>query len=159
MSHAKNIHCDIAYGMSEEERLKPVVEEFFNDTLTKTEKKAAMDWTSSSGCYYELKSRRGKPNKPIYSYSFYTTIVPLSKIDWLTDQTDIRAVFVFKFEDGVFYIEYDRNSFANFDIQKIYCADRWGDPNRDHVCIPVYLLKKMENKLPSFAEEFIGHGC
>lgn len=123
---------DVAFGISEEERMTLILQLFFKDTLKKTEQFSSMDWIGESGTKYELKSR--KINKSQYE----TTIIPASKLDNLD-----KGVFIFKFLDGVFYIQYDKELFKNFVVADVYSDGRFGNPYRPHVHIPVNLLQPL----------------
>jgi hypothetical protein len=123
---------DVAFGLNEEERMHLILQVFFQENLTKTSEYASMDWVGESGVQYELKARKVKKNQ------FDTTIIPASKLDNLE-----KGVFIFKFLDGVFYIVYDKELFKTFVNKPVYCDARYGNPNRDHIHIPVSLLKSL----------------
>lgn len=123
---------DVDFGLSEEERMHLILQLFFKENLTKTSTYSSMDWVGESGVQYELKARKVKKNQ------FDTTIIPASKLDNLD-----KGVFIFKYLDGVWYIEYDKELFKTFFVADVYCDARYGNPNRPHIHIPVSLLKPL----------------
>ena len=139
-----HIQHDVDRGIKSERELQPIIEQFFHTQLKKTQCKfSVMDWIGTDNCFYELKTRFSYQGKPIYKNTFDTTIVPMSKIEWIENR-GLNAMFIFQFADGLFFIRYLKDTWDKFETQAIYCSNRTGsDPERIHICIPVNLLIPM----------------
>lgn len=129
------------FGLQSETEMIPFLNKYFNDTLTKTKDTYdSKDFVGLSGVKYELKTRR------ISSCSFNTTILPCSKVrDWRDNKQTVYVIF--KYTDGCYFIKYGKGTKAwnTFDRAMVYCNARFGDPNREHVFIPIDSLTKMES--------------
>lgn len=77
-------------------------------------------------CYIELKTRR------ISSTAYRDTLIPLSKIKYIEDDTTgARFAFLFVFTDGRYFIRYDKAKFDTF------ARRNGGVDNVPHIFIPV----------------------
>jgi len=136
------IHIDKMFGLQSETEMIPFLNKYFNDTLIKTaDTYDSKDFVGLSGIKYELKTRR------ISSRSFNTTILPCSKVrDWRDTRQTVYVIF--KYTDGCYFIKYGKNMkiWDTFVRAMVYCNARWGDPEREHVFIPIQDLTKMELK-------------
>ena len=81
--------------------------QYVNETVGKANHKYSSFDASSKPTKYEIKSRRN-------TYSAFPTIMIL------VQKTEIifsdRIVFVFNFTDELYYIVYDKEKFANYEI-------------------------------------------
>jgi len=127
---------DYEFGRSAEVSVLDTIRRFFNDpTITQsTDKYDRYDYTGA-GAKYELKTRRLTRNR------FATTMLPLGK---LLAENPTGNIFLFKFNDGLFYIPYDKETFSNFTIAPYCRQDRMGyDAEQDYIFIPVNLLTQI----------------
>lgn len=125
---------DYLLGTSQEDKIKPKLEEFFNDYYTKTDKFHSFDFKGRNS-YIEIKTRTFEKDK------FETTIIPCSKLDFAA-RSDSSIYFVFVFTDGIYYIKYDKVIFDSFKVKPFQRRDRIDhrDKLQDYVYIPVNLL-------------------
>lgn len=128
---------DYEYGRNAEDSILTTLRRYFaDDTIVKAEDKySRYDYTSTGGTKYELKCRRLKRNR------FATTMLPLGK---LLAENPTGNIFLFKFDDGLFYIPYDKETFSTFTIAPYCRQDRLGyDTEQDYIFIPVNLLTQI----------------
>lgn len=127
---------DLEYGLEREKLVLEKIKKFFNDdTISKTTDRFCKYDFISSTCKYELKSRKNK-------YRAYpTTIIPTHK----AIEND-KLIFLFNFVDGLYYIEYDRETFDRFNTfeMKDMRAGRYGEIAL-HYSIPIELLREINN--------------
>jgi hypothetical protein len=71
--------------------------------------------------------------------AYPTTIIPVNKI------VDGKLIFLFNFTDGLYYIEYDREIFSNFNTFEMtdYRSGRCGQ-TAFHFAIPIELLREIK---------------
>jgi hypothetical protein len=108
----RSLQNDLSYGFSKENDVLEKCKQFFNEEIVKSKEKYCKFDGESDRAYYEIKSRRCK------SDTYPTTIIPVHKIqDYSKD-----LIFVFNFTDGIYYIAFDKDKFANFktDIIQVY---------------------------------------
>jgi hypothetical protein len=132
---------DLKMGSENEDKNVHKLEKHFKLELLKdTNKYSIFDWFDKSNTVYlELKSRR------LMSNSYNTTIIGLNKIRYCTNP-DIKYYFCFAFNDGLFYIKFDKELFKTFktEILKInYRSDVKRQEFNDVIHIPTNLLKKI----------------
>ena len=134
---------DISFGQEGEKNVQGQLEELVGNKLSHSGKFAVLDFTTTDNTIYvELKTRRH------YHNQYPTTIVGLNKIKFCKDPTK-KYYFAFAFNDGLYYIQYERDLFDTFAIDTDYwCGFRSGCFNKAQVVIhiPVSLLKKFETK-------------
>lgn len=85
--------------------------------------------------FVELKTRRNKRTQ------YDTTMVPESKIKKIVDGN--TYYFCFKFTDGLYYIQYDKQIFDNFEVKKGGRYDRGKPEIESYVYIPIELLQPL----------------
>ena len=133
------IHEDKMFGFQSETEMIPFLNKYFNDTLTKTvDSYDSKDFVGISGIKYELKTRR------ISSRAYSTTILPCSKVrDWRDHKDTVYVIF--KYNDNCQYIKYGKGMkiWDTFERGMVWCNARWGDPEREHVFIPIESLTRM----------------
>ena len=131
----KSLKNDIEFGnIAEIDVIKLLRVHFGEDILKNTYRYAIYDAKcKETNTSYEIKARRCKVD------SYATTIIPYSKI--LKKQDDDKLIFVFQFTDGLYYIKYDHNVFATFNIDDITYYRKGIQPKPvKHICIPIELL-------------------
>jgi hypothetical protein len=131
----RSLKNDISFGLLNQTIVIDSLREYFNDDIIEIiEDKYSQYDAISSTTLYEIKCRR-------CSYMQYdTTIVPVHK----TKNIQQRLLFIFRFTDGLYYIEYDHNLFDTFE-QKYITVYRQGCSPRPvkHYLIPIDLLIKI----------------
>jgi hypothetical protein len=134
---------DLQMGEMNENKNVSTLSGFFKTHLTKDNNKyATIDWTNPSNTIYvELKSRRINHNL------YPTAVIGLNKVKFCNDPNK-KYYFVFGYNDGLYYIQFDKELFKNFSIKPMKIAYR-NDVGRheisDVVHIPINLLIKIEN--------------
>lgn len=102
--------CNIAkrceFGKKSEMEVLPIIKKFFNDELIEPTTKHFDKWDYiSKSKNYELKTRT-------CNYKDYpTTMIGTSKCQ-------IDSILLFKFIDGLYYIEYNEEQFKKYEIKK-----------------------------------------
>ena len=131
---------DYKYGMSQEKKVLKIIRHFWNKpNIEKTKDQYSTYDFEDENNFYELKSRK------FPSYKFETTMIATGKF-----QTKKSQILLFDFTDGLYYIKYNPDEFANFTTQLYQSEDRIGmrGNNREYVFIPVNrLIRICEYKL------------
>ena len=128
---------DYAFGLEAESSVMSKMSEHFKTELTKTDQFNPFDFKDSKMCI-ELKTRRNKKD------AYPTTMVGANKVKIAEQDTSGKKyVFAFKFTDGIYYIEYDRELFSSFEISEGGRCDRGRSEMNDYCYIPVSLLKPL----------------
>ena len=119
------------YGLQKELLLKPVLEKFVGKELEGTKQFDTFDFVGED-ITIELKSRKNCYNK------YPTTIVGMNKIDKIKEGE--KVIFFFNFTDGLYYWEYEVNTFTIIMIKR---RDR-NNKAKPHLAIPITCLKRLE---------------
>jgi hypothetical protein len=117
------------YGKGKEKELFNKINLYFNDNIIRQKEKYAKYDYKGESVYYELKSRL--VNKDRYE----DTIIRINK----TPTEDEKAIFIFNYTDGTYYIEYDKEKFQNYKVelfQRKQLSDHYDAPKL-HYFIPV----------------------
>lgn len=141
MPNSENIQylSDLSFGLSEEEVIKPFLEEHFGE-LQKLGKYSPFDFENDD-YLIEVKSRRIPHNK------YNTLMFNYSKIEKLeTYDTNKTAIFVFNCEDGIYCWEYDSSEFT---ISRGGRCDRGCNEYYTMAYVPVEHLVCLE-EMPTF---------
>jgi hypothetical protein len=132
---------DLLFGGASETRNINTLSTFFGTILNKTAANHTFDFTDEARTIFvELKTRRINHNQ------YPTAIIGKNKIDFCSNP-DTRYYFVYQYNDGLYYIEYDKDLFATFDVESnYYRSPRRGCINHPQtiVHIPHTSLKRME---------------
>lgn len=112
----------------------PLLRNYFNDDIKIISGMSIMDFKSDNAVY-ELKCRTNEKDK------YPTTLIGYNKIEEGI-RTCKKAYFIFKYTDGLFYIEYDANVFSKFEIKLNYKEYHQGKPKK-YIYIPVSILKQI----------------
>jgi hypothetical protein len=124
---------DLEYGLIRENNVLEKIKKYFNDeTIKKTTDRFCKYDFESPTCKYELKSRKNTMR------AYPTTIIPTHKV------VDGNLIFVFNFTDGLYYIQYDKETFDRFNtFEMTDCrAGRYGQTAL-HFSIPIEFLKEI----------------
>ena len=128
----KSYFEDYKYGIAEEEKIRTLLINHFNEDIIKTkERYCKYDYIClASNNKFELKSRRNNKNH------YPTTIIPVDKVI-----TNDNLYFIFNFIDKCCYIKYNEDQFKQFN-KRIIKTNRWdkNDKPNVHYEIPVDLL-------------------
>jgi hypothetical protein len=124
---------DYDFGKQQEEILLPLLSNFFNQPLTKTDPTCQWDYEGPD-TLFEVKSRTNPYSK------YPTTLLPFDKVI-----EGKRQIFVFNFTDGIYFIEYNKDQFDTF-IVKDFRRFRQGvrDKEKPYLFIPIDTLTKIE---------------
>ena len=128
---------DIVFGEKSEVSLLSRVEGLVGQPLARQGGFNIMDYTNANKTVYvELKTRRIRHN------AYPTAIIGKNKIDFCSDPSK-EYYFVFSYLDGVFYIKFDAELFASFEVDSEFLRGERDDcVNRPQfvVLVPSHLL-------------------
>lgn len=130
---------DALFGRDSERLIKPLLEKHFNILLDQQKTFCPFDFVDVvKKNYFELKTRR------ICSDTYGDVFIGKNKIDYIKEK-NVDAFFVFKFNDGLFYIKYDAVLFGSFGTRVDFVRnDRPNQAPSDLILIPTKLLIKIE---------------
>ena len=123
---------DYKYGMTQEKKVLKTIRNFWNKPeIQKTENKYSTFDFFDGQTYYELKSRKCS------SKNYNTTMLPSGKL-----YSKCEQVFLFDFTDGLYYIRYNPEEFANFERIYFKNGDRYDlkGQNQEYLLIPINRL-------------------
>jgi len=123
---------DLKFGFKQEDKLFPKICNKFGDDLIKTDQMCRWDYESNT-VVIELKSRRNKKN------TYPTTMIGKQKVD-LMMESGKRVISMFKFTDGLYYIEVTKDNICKFEIDRGGRSDRGVDEVNIYYYIPVEML-------------------
>jgi len=134
-NNVRSVVNDVSYGL----HLQPIVidslAKYFDEAIEETSDKYARYDAYSNTTLYEIKCRRCSIHK------YNTTIIPIHKAKSITQ----RLLFVFKFNEGLFYIEYNLGLFQTFESKEITVYRLGSCPKPViHYLIPTHLLIKID---------------
>lgn len=114
----RNFIEDYEFGKKNENDILPIIKEFFDDDIKLIKYAYSTYDYMGKKAKYELKSRTNKLN------DYPTTLIPRSKVMFING----KLIFLFKFTDGLYYIEYDKKEFDKFEC-KIFVRNKRSDYN------------------------------
>jgi len=128
MSYKSNFQTRYNIGKQSEEKILPIIRRFFKDksiepTKLKTDRYDYKGLTKN----YELKTRTNKYNQ------YSTTMIGF-------DKCEINSILLFKYTDGLYYIEYNKEQFDKYELKKF---TKYTIP-KDYIYIPIKDLIKIE---------------
>ena len=125
----KVLNADLAFGLPKEDPVIKTLSSYFTEDIKKAEYKYSPYDASSETTKYEIKSRRNR-------YSQYpTTIIPCDKCERIKGD---RLVFVFNFTDGLYYIVYNKEQFAKYEVKEVEAVRQGGIRTlKPHYFIPI----------------------
>jgi len=122
------LKADLNFGLPKEDPVIQRLSEYFNEKVEKETYQYSPFDASSKTTKYEIKSRRNR------YLQYPTTIIPVDK----TQRIEGRMVFVFNFTDGLYYIVYDKDEFAKYDIREVEAVRKGGIRTlKPHFFIPI----------------------
>lgn len=125
MSYKSAFEKRYEFGKSSEEEILPIIKEFFKDnTIEPTINKLDRYDYKSKSKNFELKTRTNKYN------DYPTTMIGL-------DKCEINSILLFKYTDGIYYIEYNEEQFKKYQIKKFTKYVQ----KKDYIYIPISDLK------------------
>lgn len=127
---------DIAFGLGQEKELLNKLQKKFGEKLEISKKQYSPYDYRMKGIRVELKSRTNTKNQ------YPTTMIGKNKIKF-ANRFYGKNYFVFNFSDGIYYIRYDEDKFANYDVGTGGRADRGCIEQNQYIFIPVDDLKKL----------------
>lgn len=129
-----NINRDYDFGTNSECLLLPTLQGLWGSDLEySTDKYATIDFTSNTHLV-ELKTRRNSFNK------YPTTMIGKNKIDYLL-KNEKKGIVVFKFTDGLYYLEITTDNINKFGLEEGGRSDRGYDERQMYYYIPTKMLK------------------
>lgn len=147
--------ADIAYGTSRETNLHSQLEELVGDSIERKGGMSVFDYSNKSKTIYvELKSRRIKHDE------YPTALIGLNKVEFC-NKADVDYYFAYSYLDGIYYIKYDKELFATFEVNTSYLrGERLDCSNRPSAIlyVPVKHLKKYEPGGKGVGEAHFAHG-
>lgn len=136
---------DKKFGLENEIKYLDILSNYFNTTFKKYDNNySLLDFYSDDKKYIEMKSRRINHNQ------YPTAIFNVHKIDEFNNivnkNNDSKLYIVFIYLDGVYYIEYNKEIFNNFQTKKYKRNERYGKIDTYNLCyfIPTNLLIKID---------------
>jgi hypothetical protein len=133
---------DLSFGMNSQKDVITELDSYFDTSFSELSRFSLFDFVGKNNTVYvELKSRRITHNQ------YATALIGKNKIEFCNDSQK-KYYFVFSYVDGLYYIEYDKKVFSNFECSKYKRGERVGiyDGEKETVFIPTNLLKPMNNK-------------
>jgi hypothetical protein len=112
---------DLRFGYTHEQNVLERLQKQFGTTLLRGGNWDTMDYSNQAKTIFiELKSRRVPHDR------YPTAIIGRNKVLWCSDPTK-EYYFVYNYEDGLFYIKYDPELFATFEVVTEYQRNRRAD--------------------------------
>lgn len=97
-----------------------------------TDRYAPFDYRNEGNTIFvELKTRTNAYNK------YPTTMIPLHKVKIAESNMDKTYYFAFKYTDGIYYIQYNKNRFDTYEVKEGGRWDRGAPELRQYVYIPI----------------------
>jgi hypothetical protein len=136
----RHYNDDVQMGLANEDRCLPILETHFKTTFHHNRRYTVFDYKNENeDIWVELKSRR-------VPYARYpTTIITRNKLNFCLDASKSYYI-VYQFEDGLYYIKYNKELFDTFQSDNAYRrSPRFGIRNnvQQVVFIPIGELTKI----------------
>jgi hypothetical protein len=130
-----SFYNDYKFGKSMEKKLIEKIDQYFNDSVKEEENEFSKHDFKGQTYTYELKSRNCKYN------TFPTTLIPFDKVI----PNKPNQIFLFNFEDGLYYIEYNEELFKTFSLKTFVRKQRvdYYDKPKLYYYIPIEKLKQI----------------
>lgn len=125
---------DYLFGKNQEKRIKPILDKHFKVELTHSSEQYSKYDFECDEFYIEIKSRKCSYN------SFPTTLLTCNKITNVSKD----LIFVFNFNDGIYYIKYDQDRFNNY-LKKSFSRSGFSFDYKDYYYIPINDLLKIQD--------------
>ena len=121
-------------GSQNEQDCQSAIQSVVGHVIRSTYRYDAYDY-SNEEYFIELKSRNCNHN------TYDTTMISLSKIDFIKKHPDKKYMFFFKFIDGLYYHQY--NPSYNYEVKVSGRCDRGVPEYTNYIFIPIELLTKV----------------
>jgi len=136
--YQKNYALDKEYGAESERLCLPILKEKFDPFLIKNENRYAIfDYVGSSH-FIELKTRRYNSDK------YPDSMIGVNKIKNAMKVEGRKVIFCIKFDDGLFYWEFDKEKIDDLDLRLGGRIDRGVDERRPYYFLKVSDMTKIE---------------
>lgn len=150
---------DLKFGSKSEEKVKPLLEDYFDLTIKKTKDKyATYDYYSDDGkVWFELKTRRA------YKTQYFDTMMGYNKINngWAKIDKGCDVYLCFQFTDKLCYYKLEKETFKEEWVRDGGRFDRGKDEISKYAYIPTSLLidivKKEDDKEVEDLAELMGN--
>jgi len=132
-SRMKTYKQEYEAGKKSEDEVLPIIIKYFNRDIKASVGRYTRYDFEDSEYKYELKTRTNR-----YS-QFPTTLLPLGKL------TGDKNIFLFRFTDGLYFVEYSKELFDTFEVNDYVRNSRsdYTDHVAKHIFIPIQHLTKI----------------
>ena len=133
-----SLQADLELGEKGEKEIQHILNLKYGLTVKKTAYIYSKYDFENEKYIFELKTRRNKKNQ------YPTTLIGYDK---LPDEKETRKlIFLFNFIDGLYFIEYDKDKFNNYEVKNFKRNYRTGydDKEKEYLYIPIKDLIKFE---------------
>lgn len=128
----RTIAEDYKFGTTSEEANLSIIKSLDPTIERIKDKYSHFDYTNADKTIFvELKTRTNCYNK------YPTTMIPLHKVKIAEANIDKTYYFAFKFTDGIYYIQYNKNQFDTYEVKEGGRWDRGLPELRQYVYIPI----------------------
>lgn len=130
----KTFEQEYKKAIESEKEVLPIIRDYFKRDIKATKERYSKFDYHDLEYKYELKTRTNKYN------SFQTTIIETNKII-----ENLKIIFLFRFTDGLYFIEYKKELFNTFEKQ-LYIRNNptiQTPIKKEHVFIPINKLTKI----------------
>lgn len=114
----RNFNQDYEFGKKNEKEILPIIREFFDDDIKLIKYVYSTYDYKGNKAKYELKTRTNAIN------DYPTTLISYLKTKCIFG----KLIFLFKFTDGLYYIEYNKEEFNKFEC-KLFVRNKRNDYN------------------------------
>jgi hypothetical protein len=121
-------------GIESEKEVLPIIRDYFKRDIKLTKERYSKFDYYDLEYKYELKTRTNKYN------SFPTTIIETNKII-----DNLKIIFLFRFTNGLYFIEYEKELFDTFE-KDLYMRNNptiQSPIKKEHIFIPINKLTKI----------------
>lgn len=131
-----NFETDFTYGSSQEKKVLPIINEYFERDIKRFENRYDKYDFFDETYVYELKSRSNFKDK------FPTTMITMNKLS-----EEKNLILLFNFADCLTYIEYDKEKFNKYET-KYFSRAKLKEDEKNHIfiCIEDLTIIKYYNK-------------
>lgn len=135
---------DLKLGELNETKAIPIISSFLKTDLKKSKNKyATFDFFNDpKTIYVELKSRRIKHDK------YQSALIGENKVLWCKNP-NVNYYFVWLYNDGIYYLKYDKELFDTFRVEKDYVIKMRFDVGSFETSNVVHIPTKYLNKIPN----------
>jgi len=126
---------DYQFGTTSEEQTLSTIRTIDPTIQRNQDRYSPFDYNNEGNTIFvELKTRNNAKNK------YPTTMLPYSKVKIAEANINKTYYFAFKFTDGIYYIQYNKNLFDTFEVKYMGRFDRGRAELNDYCLIPIQHL-------------------